>query len=642
MTDPAGAAASSRPSPQVVAGRYQVLRKIGSGGMGAVYLAKQIGVGNQVALKFLPAHLSDDAQLRRRFEREAALSLEVRHPGAAQLLDSGVDTDGQLYLAFEYVEGEDLSALLDREGALSFEDATALTCKVAEVLAFAHAKGVVHRDIKPENIRVRRDLAGLHVKVLDFGIARLVDEVGTKLTIDGGVAGTPRYMAPEQIAAGTIDARTDIYALGLVLFEAVTGREAFTRETTSQLMWAQLNDPVPAVVEVQPLRDYPALDAVIAQACAKEPSGRFASAQALVEALKALQVPQWWGVPVPVVRRSRANPTLPGGLNSGTPGGASQRDPVQLPRPGRKTFLQIRASAWVAMAVGGLALALAGAALWVALDQRKSAMPANGQRLQDGSMALPPGLAASTPTVTRPVPEPPDAVPAATRPVVPAKGGASAPPAPAAPPVTLQMPAQPATPASGKGAAVLPAKPATAAAAEGEVPECSQLAIYDTPMTRMPVPELERRAAAMKYMSPSMMANQLKTLKATVETFHPDQRECTYRAMLIRVVLNEKVVLASSPTLWGHSRDVPELERLFLEQPLRNDWTAAQRKDVLRQVETIFIANLQKDAPGDDVYWRRMYYGILVACELTDEARAKVGAPRIGENNCLKIKPAGT
>ncbi|ARV20824.1 Serine/threonine-protein kinase PknB [Curvibacter sp. AEP1-3] len=642
MTDPAGAAASSRPSLQVVAGRYQVLRKIGSGGMGAVYLAKQIGVGNQVALKFLPAHLSDDAQLRRRFEREAALSLEVRHPGAAQLLDSGVDSDGQLYLAFEYVEGEDLSALLDREGALSFEDATALTCKVAEVLAFAHAKGVVHRDIKPENIRVRRDLAGLHVKVLDFGIARLVDEVGTKLTIEGGVAGTPRYMAPEQIAAGTIDARTDIYALGLVLFEAVTGREAFTRETTSQLMWAQLNDPVPAVVEVQPLRDYPELDAVIAQACAKEPSERFASAQALVEALKALQVPQWWGVPVPVVRRARANPTLSGGLNGGTPGGASQRDPVQLPRPGRKTFLQIRASAWVAMAVGGLALALAGAALWVALDQRKSAMPAKGQRLPDGSMALPPGLAASTPTVTRPVPEPPDAVPAATRPVVPAKGGASAPPAPAAPPVTLQMPAQPATPASGKGAAVLPAKPATAAAAEGEVPECSQLAIYDTPMTRMPVPELERRAAAMKYMSPSMMANQLKTLKATVETFHPDQRECTYRAMLIRVVLNEKVVLASSPTLWGHSRDVPELERLFLEQPLRNDWTAAQRKDVLRQVETIFIANLQKDAPGDDVYWRRMYYGILVACELTDEARAKVGAPRIGENNCLKIKPAGT
>jgi serine/threonine protein kinase len=636
MTDPVrtgSSSSASRPSMQVVAGRYQVLRKIGSGGMGAVYLAKQIGVGNQVALKFLPAHLSDDVQLRRRFEREAALSLEVRHPGAAQLLDSGVDDDGQLYLAFEYVEGEDLSTLLDREGALSFEDAIHLTCKVAEVLAFAHAKGVVHRDIKPENIRVRCDLSGLHVKVLDFGIARLVDEVGTKLTIDGGVAGTPRYMAPEQIAAGTIDARTDLYALGLVLFEAVTGREAFTRETTSQLMWAQLNDPVPAVVEVQPLRDYPALDAVIAQACAKEPAQRFANAQALVEALKALQVPQWWGVPVPVVRRARSNPTLSGAVHGAAPGSAvSQRDPVQLTRPGRKTFLQVRTSAWAAMAVGGLALGLAGAALWVALDQRKASSLANGPRQPEASLALPPGLAASTPTVTRPVAEPPDEVPAAK----------------VAPVVTLQMPAQPAASAAaaapGKGAAVPPAKAVAVPVplAEGEVPECSQLAIYDTPMTRMPVPELERRAAAMKYMSPSMMANQLKSIKATVETFHPDQRECTYRSMLIRVVLNEKVVIASSPALWGHSRDVPELERLFLEQPLRNDWSAAQRKDVLRQVETLFIANLQKDAPGDDVYWRRMYYGILVACELTDEARAKVGAPRISENSCLKIKPAGT
>ena len=91
--------------------------------------------------------------------------------------------------------------------------------------------------------------------------------------------------------------------------------------------------------------------------------------------------------------------------------------------------------------------------------------------------------------------------------------------------------------------------------------------------------------------------------------------------------------------LWGHTRDVPELERLFLEQPLQQDWSLAQRKDVLRQVETLFIANLQKDAPGDDVYWRRMYYGMLFACEATDEARSKAGAKRIPENNCLKLKP---
>ncbi len=318
---------------------------------------------------------------------------------------------------------------------------------------------------------------------------------------------------------------------------------------------------------------------------------------------------------MPVVRHSRSHASLTGGLEGSVPGSTDSRSqPVPLPRPGRRTFLQLRAGTWVAVAVGGLALGLAGAALWVALDSRRSTPPDNGPRMTEAALALPPALVASTPTVVRPVAEPPDVVPVAPR---------------------------PASTAAAKAASGPPTKPAAVPVAPAEMPECNQLAIYDTPLTRLPVPELERRVAAMKYMSPSMMASQLQSIKATVGTFHPDQRECTYRAMLIRVVLNEKVVLASSPTLWGHSRDVPELERLFLEQALRNDWTPAQRKDVLRQVETLFIANLQKDAPGDDVYWRRMYYGILVACELSDDARAKVGAPRISENNCLKLKPAG-
>jgi eukaryotic-like serine/threonine-protein kinase len=296
---------SSRPSMQVVAGRYQLVRKIGSGGMGSVYLARQLGLGNQVALKFLHAHLSEDPQLRLRFEREAALSLQMTHPGAAQLLDTGMDSEGRLYLAFEYVEGEDLCTLLDRDGALPYHEAIELTCKVAETLFYAHGKGVVHRDLKPENIRVRRDLAGLHVKVLDFGIARVMDAVGTQLTQEGHVAGTPRYMAPEQIEGAQVNARTDIYALGLVLFESLTGREAFNRENTSQLLWAQLYDPVPPLREVQALRDFPELDAIIAKACAKAPAERFASMQELVVALKQLTQPQW-GPAAPVARRKRA------------------------------------------------------------------------------------------------------------------------------------------------------------------------------------------------------------------------------------------------------------------------------------------------------------------------------------------------
>jgi eukaryotic-like serine/threonine-protein kinase len=611
---------SSRPSLQVVAGRYQLLRKIGNGGMGAVYLAKQIGVGNQVALKFLPAHLSDDPQLRKRFEREAALNLEVNHPGAAQLLDAGTDADGQLYLAFEYVEGDDLSTLLDREGALSFDDAITLTCKVAEVLAFAHAKGVVHRDIKPENIRVRRDLAGLHVKVLDFGIARLMDGVGTQLTADGSVAGTPRYMAPEQISADAIDARTDIYALGLVLFEALSGREAFTRDSTSQLLWAQLNDPVPSLIEVQPLRDYPALDAVIAQACAKSPEQRFANMQALVAALRALQAPQWWGVPVVVPRRSR--PVFDSAE-------VSAREPVQLPRPGRKTFLQIRASAWAAIAVGGLAVGLASTALWVALDQRSARAPAP-------ALATPPAAVAQAVVPAAPVSAPtPSSAPAAV---------AVEQPKPVKPAVKV-APTSSSSAASGPldsdtAAPNAPASPATTTAAAGEMPECPQLAVYDDPMTKMTVAQLEKKARNVKYMAPSAIATQIETIKNSAYSFHPVARECLYRSMLIRFVLNENVVLASSASLWGHTRTVPELERLFMEQPLKHDWTPAQRKDVLRQVETLFIANLQKDAPGDDAYWRRMYYGLIFMCEATGEAREKAGAKRVTENNCLKLQPS--
>lgn len=611
MTDRAYSA--SRPSLQVVAGRYQLLRKIGNGGMGAVYLAKQMGVGNQVALKFLPAHLSDDPQLRKRFEREAALNLEVNHPGAAQLLDMGTDAEGQLYLAFEYVEGDDLSTLLDREGALSFDDAITVTCKVAEVLAFAHAKGVVHRDIKPENIRVRRDLAGLHVKVLDFGIARLMDGVGTQLTADGSVAGTPRYMAPEQISAGAIDARTDVYALGLVLFEALSGREAFTRDSTSQLLWAQLHDPVPPLIAVQPLRDYPALDAVIAQACAKAPEQRFANMPALVAALRGLQSPQWWGVPVAVPRRPRA-------VFSGSE--ASDRVPAPLPRPGRKTFLQIRASAWAAIAVGLLAVGLASTALWVALDRREARAPAPVTVVQQQPAQLAPAAPA-------PSPQAPASVPVA---VIPKAPVAAAPlPAASKAPVAKAAPT-PAPPTDD---------PAPATASTGEMPECIQLSVYDNiPMTRMTVPQLEQLARNVKYMAPSVIATQIVAIKTRADGFHPNSRECLYRSMLIRFVLNESIVFASTPSLWGLSRTVPELERLFLEQPLQQDWSPAQRKDMLRQVDTLFIANLQKDAPGDDMYWRRMYYGLLFMCEATGEAREKAGAKRMPEGNCLKIKPS--
>jgi eukaryotic-like serine/threonine-protein kinase len=274
-----------------------------------VYLARQVGVGNQVAIKFLPIGAGDDPLLRKRLEREATLALQVAHPGAAQLLDAGQDENGQLYLVFEHVAGEDLNTLLEREGALSFQDAVDITLQIAQALAFAHGRGIVHRDIKPANIRLRRDIAGWHVKVLDFGIARLMESQGealTRLTAEGSMAGSPRYMAPEQIEGRQVDARADIYALGLLLFEMLSGREAFNQDTIAQIMWAHLHEAVPPLASVQPQRDAPGLDALIAQACAKSPERRFSTMQALVGAIRAVReegVPNW-GPAQPVRRRS--------------------------------------------------------------------------------------------------------------------------------------------------------------------------------------------------------------------------------------------------------------------------------------------------------------------------------------------------
>ena len=588
--------------PRIVAGRYQIDRKIGSGGMGAVYLARQVNVGNQVAIKFLPAHLAEDAELRRRFEREAALTLQVTHPGAAQLLDTGQDDDGQLYLVFEFVEGDDLSTLLDRDGALAYNEAFAITLKVAEALAYAHHKGVVHRDIKPENIRVRRDLAGFHVKLLDFGIARLTDDAATRLTVEGGVAGTPRYMAPEQITGGTIDGRTDVYALGLVLFEMLTGRKAFVRSTPSQLMWAQMNEPVPPLRSVQPLRDHQALDAIIAKACAKQPGERFGSMREMIKALQKVPSPQW----------PAAQP-MEGRRRSGAPVESTEegfRTTVVLSRPGRTTLVH-RRIAKVGLAVAAVAVIAAAAALWFAIGRGKDALPTKE--------ALPTRNASPTAAVA-------DAA-SGTTPSVAAPAATAAPLAPKAAPTAVGPrrglviingePLRPGVLSAIPQLAIAPATTAPAGAAD-----CPSLRMYDPAITNLSVAQLEQRAREVRYITPSVALRQLETLRASAENYAPDMRECLYKASLVQSVLNERTVLQSTPGMWGHTKDVNELERLFMEQPLRDDWSAAQRRSVLDQIDKLFIANLAKEAPGDETYWRRMYYGIEFSCEASDAALA--------------------
>ena len=569
---------------RIVANRYEIVRQIGAGGMGAVFLAKQIGVGNMVALKFLSTHLSADPTLRKRFAREAAMALEVTHPGAAQLLDSG-DDEGQLFIVFEYVAGDDLSTVLDQQGALPFADAIEIALKVASVLDFAHGRGVVHRDIKPENIRPRRDLVGWHVKVLDFGIARLMDDVGTQLTAEGSVAGTPRYMAPEQISANAVDARTDIYSLGLVLFEMVSGREAFARESTPQLMWAQMHTPVPPLRDVQPGRDFSDLDAVIAMATAKQPEARFSTAAAFINALKSLDAPRWPPA-VPTKRRRSVSGGMGGGMSdSPTPALPLMTDVpiVQASRPSTPRTAAIPVHA---------------AATTTASHQsgvRKT--PLNKTVLIagiGGTVLLALGLiAALWSTISG----------------------------------NLKTPVQ----------AERTSLPASRTVADKK-PEAIPINTAGTCDTAASAQQLEERAKQLRHPMPSVMAGMLNNLKAASLTFPAAAQDCQYRSSIAALIDSEIAAIKNTPALWGHTRDLSELKNWLRTQPLKADWNEDQRASVLAQMESDYIAPL-RPSPADADYWRRSYLGLILACELTDEALRLLDARRPMRAECLVLTP---
>jgi serine/threonine-protein kinase len=283
------------PQPeQIIGGKYRLRQRLGQGGMGYVFAAEKLHLGTNVAVKFLDPEPNADSTRLKRFLQEARVAVEVNHPGAAQLLDAGHDElTGSLFLVFEYVEGKDVREVINDEGRLAFDEARDICIQVAEVLAFAHARGIVHRDVKPENVRMRRDLGGPRVKVLDFGIARLVNQGAVRLTAEGMLAGTPRYMAPEQIRDLPLDARTDIYALGLMFFEMLTGTPAFDGKNLSQVLLRQMNEPLPTLRSVDVSLGHEGVDAFLRRACAKQPLERFQNMEEFVAALKGLHVSAW-------------------------------------------------------------------------------------------------------------------------------------------------------------------------------------------------------------------------------------------------------------------------------------------------------------------------------------------------------------
>ncbi len=262
-----------------VLGNYRITGALGSGGMGAVFTAKHATTGTAAAVKILRKELSSNAEVVQRFFDEAYAATRIRHPGIIEVYDFGYADDGVAYLAMELLEGITLRQRLDQKQVLPEAEAVAIARAVADALAAAHAAGIIHRDLKPDNIFL---VGGDRPKILDFGIAKLMDRDKDEAsrTRTGSLIGTPVYMAPEQArAAGAIDPRADLYSLGCILYEMVSGKPPFAGNV-GELLAAHMFTEPQRLATISPR-----LDALIARLLAKEPHDRPHDAQSVVDAL---------------------------------------------------------------------------------------------------------------------------------------------------------------------------------------------------------------------------------------------------------------------------------------------------------------------------------------------------------------------
>jgi eukaryotic-like serine/threonine-protein kinase len=266
---------------QVVADRYHVVKKLGEGGMGQVYLAEHVKMGRRSAIKVMNPSMVHDPDAVARFNREASNASRITHPNVCAIYDFGETPDGLIYLAMEFIEGEPLTDLLEREGALPLARAAGVFRQTADALQAAHDLGIVHRDLKPDNIMLtRRKGGGDTVKVVDFGIAKAVggDESGQKVTKTGLVIGTPEFMSPEQLSGDTLDGRSDLYSLALVLYRMLTGKLPFEATTVQETMIKRLTDEPTTLADARPdLTFPPGLQPVLDTALARTPAERYQS-----------------------------------------------------------------------------------------------------------------------------------------------------------------------------------------------------------------------------------------------------------------------------------------------------------------------------------------------------------------------------
>ena len=260
---------------------YRILNKLGEGGMGTVYLGEHVKMGRKSAIKVMAKSMAEDADAIARFNREAANAARINHPNVCAIYDFGETDDGVIYLAMEFIEGEALTDIINREGTLAPKRAANILQQAADALEAANELGIVHRDLKPDNIMIARARDGSDVvKVVDFGIAKAMGgDESQDVTRTGLVVGTPEYMSPEQLSGDPVDGRSDIYSLGLVFFRMLTGLLPFDAESAQEVMIKRLTDEPLTLSGARPGRDFPApLQQTIDRALQRMPGDRYAGA----------------------------------------------------------------------------------------------------------------------------------------------------------------------------------------------------------------------------------------------------------------------------------------------------------------------------------------------------------------------------
>ncbi len=323
---------SAAPDPfigrRILNGQFEVLQKIGSGGMGSVYKASQPAMNRMVAIKILHPKLAARKDLTSRFRREARAMSQLTHPNTAKVFMYGeLEGDGSLYIVMEYLDGRNLNQTLRREGPMEPERAIPILAQVCGALQEAHDMGIVHRDLKPENIFLCEQ-GGLHEfpKVLDFGLAKVTERQmqpgSVILTQEGMVFGTPEFMSPEQAQGKTLDARSDLYSLAVILYEALTGKLPFRAKTPMEFIQLHASaEPIPLNQRTEGRRFEPGLEAALMKALQKDPAKRYQTATEFAQALAPFAEPRRVktapsGAPAPKKLESAA-PAKPGGASIG-------------------------------------------------------------------------------------------------------------------------------------------------------------------------------------------------------------------------------------------------------------------------------------------------------------------------------------